>query len=365
MTFSDTEQPVHFHISLNVADIPRSVAFFAKVFGIPATKQREDYAKFELNNPPLTLSLEPVDPGERGALNHLGFRLNSAEELVALQRRLELAGISSQREEGVECCYAKQSKFWLHDPDQNLWEMYLLEGDLEHRGAGQVPEAVRGETKANAAGPTSKAIVCSTGRDQNAQQKWAHRLGQPLEIPADLTPESLDDVALQGSFNAEGTADEVRPFLKQVANCLKPGGTLNLHCLTGDRRVTEALNLAGPASVVKQVPVLESLLADLEAAGFERISLTTYRRQPCFTVGEAELRETRLQVRKPEPVSESQVNVVYLGPFAELSLDQGLTLKRGRQTMLPANVYQQLQASSLAESVLEIEAAASPISCSS
>lgn len=361
MTFSDTEQPVHFHISLNVADIPRSVEFFAKVFGISATKQREDYAKFELDNPPLTLSLEPVDPGERGALNHLGFRLNSAEELVALQRRLELAGISSQREEGVECCYAKQSKFWLHDPDQNLWEMYLLEGDLEHRGAGQVPEAVRGESQTQNPAP----IACTTEREQSTQQKWAHRLGQPLEIPADLTPESLDEVALQGSFNAEGTADEIRPFLKQVADCLKPGGTLNLHCLTGDRRVTEVLNLAGPASVVKQVPVLESLLADLEAAGFERISLTTYRSRACFTVGEAELRETRLQAHKPEPESESLVNVVYLGPFAELSLDPGLTLKRGCQTMLPANVYQQLLASSLAESLIEIEAAADPVSCSS
>jgi hypothetical protein len=33
--------------------------------------------------------------------------------------------------------------------------------------------------------------------------------------------------------------------------------------------------------------------------------------------------------------------------------------------MLPVNVYQQLQASSLAESLIEIEAATSPVSCSS
>lgn len=364
MTFSPSEQPVHFHISLNVADIPRSVAFFSNVFDTPAAKQREDYAKFELENPPLTLSLEPVDPGERGALNHLGFRLNSAEELVALQRRLEMAGIHSQREEGVECCYAKQSKFWLHDPDQNLWEMYLLEGDLEHRGAGQVPEAVTGAASVKNTVSAASSVVCSAGEEAQGERKWTHRLGQPLELPAEFASESLDEVILQGSLNAEGTIEEIRAFLQRIVARLKPGGTLSLHCLTGDRPVTEALNLAGPASVVSQVPVLKSLLEDLEAVGLERIRLTKYRGKACFTVGEAALRETMLQARKPEPLSENQVAVVYLGPWAELSLDQGITLKRGCQARLPENVYRQIQASPLSESVVMIESEASPLSCS-
>ncbi|MCA9086545.1 MAG: VOC family protein, partial [Planctomycetaceae bacterium] len=139
-----SESPVTFHLSMNVSDINRSVAFFSKVFNCPPAKHRQDYAKFELQNPPVTFSLEPIHPAERGVLNHVGFKFRSAEELVAVQRRLEAVGVRSQREEGVECCYSKQTKFWLHDPDGTLWEMYILEGDLPHRGAGQSEEAVRG-----------------------------------------------------------------------------------------------------------------------------------------------------------------------------------------------------------------------------
>ena len=138
MSHSLSERPVTFHISLNVSDIGRSVEFFSKVFGMSPTKHRTDYAKFELQNPPLTFSLDPGAPSERGALNHVGFKFQTSQELVELQRRLEMAGLRSEREEGVECCYSKQTKFWLHDPDGTLWEMYVLEGDLELVGVDLV-----------------------------------------------------------------------------------------------------------------------------------------------------------------------------------------------------------------------------------
>ena len=88
--------------------------------------------------------LDFFDP--RYYLSCLGFRLNDSAALVAVQERLERAGIRSQREEGVECCYAKQTKFWVTDPDRTLWEIYTFEGDIDHRGVGQalatmVPDA--------------------------------------------------------------------------------------------------------------------------------------------------------------------------------------------------------------------------------
>lgn len=119
---------------------------------------RADYAKFEPDSLLLVLSLEPAREVARGgALNHVGFRLTDAKALVAMQERLERAGMPTKREEGVECCYAKQTKFWAHDPDGNLWEMYTFDGDLEHRLVGQsetvvlgtprrVPSCARGST---------------------------------------------------------------------------------------------------------------------------------------------------------------------------------------------------------------------------
>src|SRR5262245_23257712 len=129
-----------FHLSLNVANLDRSVEFLKALFGREPAKCRPDYAKFELDEPPVVLSLEPHAPGSSGALNHLGFRLADSAELVEWQRRLETAGVATQREEGVECCYARQTKFWVRDPDNNLWEIYVLEEDIEHRGVGQAPQ---------------------------------------------------------------------------------------------------------------------------------------------------------------------------------------------------------------------------------
>ncbi|HTU91973.1 MAG TPA: ArsI/CadI family heavy metal resistance metalloenzyme [Gemmataceae bacterium] len=131
---------IRFHLSLNVANLERSVAFYRILFGSEPAKCRSDYAKFELDDPPLVLSLEPTPRGAGGALNHLGFRMPDSAGLVAVQMRLERAGIHTQRQEGVECCYARQTKFWVTDPDQTLWEIYTLDEDIDHRGAGQTRE---------------------------------------------------------------------------------------------------------------------------------------------------------------------------------------------------------------------------------
>ena len=106
--------------------------------------QFTDHAKFDVDDPPLILSLHPSPRAAGGALNHVGFRVASSEKLVAVQHRLEMAGIRTEREEGVECCYARQTKFWVPDADKNLWEIYTLEEDLDHSGfgggeAGSVP----------------------------------------------------------------------------------------------------------------------------------------------------------------------------------------------------------------------------------
>jgi len=363
MTTSLTQSLINFHISLNVSDISRSVEFFSKVFGTEPVKHREDYAKFELQNPPVTFSLEPTPPSERGALNHVGFKLQSSAELVEFQRRLEMAGIHSEREEGVECCYATQTKFWLHDPDGTLWEMYILEGDLEYRGAGQDAKTVTGERLASETPAINDRISCSISQRQSKQQ-WAHRLGSPLVIPDEHPAESLDRITLQGTFNGEKTLSEINPFLKRVAERLKPGGQVSIHCLTADRHVSEPLKLSGPASVVKSVPCLDSLLDHLKEAGLEAISLKKYGSHACFTVGQAELRETLIEGTKPQTGDETVATVIYRGPFAEVKLDCGKTIQRGCRTILPRIVVEQLKTTMVGDSLVVIETATSPVSCS-
>src|SRR6476660_8319321 len=170
--------PIRFHLSLNVADLGRSVAFFRTLLGVEPAKIRADYAKFEPDEPPLVLSLEPgKDVGKGGALNHAGFRLPDAKTLVAVQERLERAGIRTRREEGVECCYAKQTKFWAHDPDGTLWEVYTFEGDIDHRGDGQ-----------------SKDVILGSSLSTAAPVAWEHRMTDPLPDRIPLSDGSADEV---------------------------------------------------------------------------------------------------------------------------------------------------------------------------
>ena len=125
-----------FHVSLNVSDLPRALVFYQALLGTAAVKAYSDYAKFELEDPPVVMSLKPQRAVKGGPLNHLGLRVKTSEELVAIQRRLEAAGYRTSRQEDVRCCYAHQTKFWIAAPDDVLWEVYVLHGDFERWGEG-------------------------------------------------------------------------------------------------------------------------------------------------------------------------------------------------------------------------------------
>src|SRR5262249_20845939 len=127
---------VKFHVSLNVSDLPRSLRFYTALFGVGPAKTFADYAKFEVDNPPLILSLKPHAAHRGGPLNHLGLRLTTVEELAEVQRRLHEAGFRGSRQDDVRCCYAHQTKMWIADPDETLWEIYVLHGDSPKWGAG-------------------------------------------------------------------------------------------------------------------------------------------------------------------------------------------------------------------------------------
>jgi len=127
---------VKFHLSLNVRDLHRSLPFYTALLGAQPVKVYTDYAKYEINEPPLILSLKPKWAGVAGPLNHFGLRLRTLEELAAVQKRLEEAGFRPVRQDDVRCCYAHQTKFWVADPDGSLCEVYVLHEDFPEWGEG-------------------------------------------------------------------------------------------------------------------------------------------------------------------------------------------------------------------------------------
>src|SRR5688572_20189258 len=91
-----------FHASLNVSDLNRSVTFYAALLGQPPVKHYPDYAKFEIENPALVLSLKPKPACAGGPLNHLGLRLTNLDHLRAIQARLTAVGARIGEQDDVK-----------------------------------------------------------------------------------------------------------------------------------------------------------------------------------------------------------------------------------------------------------------------
>jgi len=139
------------HLSLNVSDVEKLTQWYEVFFGEPAHKRRPGYANFDIEEPGLKLALQQSPPEGKGALNHLGILVPSAADVLAYKTRLEESGLITFSEENVTCCYAKQDKIWVRDPDGNAWEVYALlddmldEDDHDHDSHGQVRMAIPAE----------------------------------------------------------------------------------------------------------------------------------------------------------------------------------------------------------------------------
>ncbi|HEY2388062.1 MAG TPA: ArsI/CadI family heavy metal resistance metalloenzyme [Candidatus Binatia bacterium] len=118
-----------FHVAVYVRSIPEAVEQYRKLLGIEPAKVRHDYAKFELQDPPVIFSLNVG--GEPGALSHLGIRYAGTGEVASEMVRVKQAEVPLFQQEGTTCCYAKADKFWVKDADGIPWEMYALLVDVE------------------------------------------------------------------------------------------------------------------------------------------------------------------------------------------------------------------------------------------
>jgi catechol 2,3-dioxygenase-like lactoylglutathione lyase family enzyme len=116
------------HVSLNVSNIEAAVTFYEGVFGVPATKRRPGYAKFDLQSPSLNLTMQEA-PRTGINASHFGVQVATSEDVAAAWSRFKSAGLKTFTEENKTCCYALQDKVWVEDPDGNMWEVFVVKGD--------------------------------------------------------------------------------------------------------------------------------------------------------------------------------------------------------------------------------------------
>src|SRR3954471_529246 len=101
-----------FHLSLDVPDLDRAVAFYRELFGQQPAKRKPGYAKFELTDPPVALALQQAT---RSALSHLGIRVGTTDEVEGASQRLRRGALVPLEERDTACCYARQHKVWVSD----------------------------------------------------------------------------------------------------------------------------------------------------------------------------------------------------------------------------------------------------------
>ena len=127
-----TEHP-RIHLSLRVRPerLDAMTEFYTTLFGAAPRKRFADYVQFDLAEPPLNLTFVPTAAARTGELDHLGLQVFSGAALDASRARLAAAGLAPRDELAVDCCYARQDKFWLTDPEGREVEVFRKLADLE------------------------------------------------------------------------------------------------------------------------------------------------------------------------------------------------------------------------------------------
>ena len=150
-----------FHVHVGVHDLKQSVRFYSALFAAEPTVLKDDYAKWQLEDPKVNFAIS-TRPGRAG-IDHLGIQAESAPELEEIGSHLAQADVSVTPQKGASCCYAKSDKYWTVDPQGVAWESFhTLEsapvyGEDRARGAEDAKGSCCGPRAAKAG---EKAASC-------------------------------------------------------------------------------------------------------------------------------------------------------------------------------------------------------------
>jgi catechol 2,3-dioxygenase-like lactoylglutathione lyase family enzyme len=324
------------HLSLNVADLGRSVEFYRALFGAEPAKRYEDYVKFELDSPPVVFSLQPGPRRPGASLSHIGLRFTSPDAVLAIQNRLTAAGIPFTRQEGVVCGYARQSKCWVSDPDNNYWEIYVLESDVD-------PNSVR----------ACLTQLIPTDAADGAAASWQHRLGEPLPASIPQDDASIEEALLDGTVNARGAAEN-GDFWKELRRVMRTGGRVKLRGVAANRAEdSRPADAPGWVAKLEDVPMVEDVVTALGRAGFVSLQITAWKQTPVWQHQGFELREFEIAAHAPSAgSSELDRHVLYRGPFREAVDFAGNVYRRGERTAVSERTWNELRRGPFAEQFL-------------
>ena len=142
-----------FHIHLAVDNLQQNIDFYSALFQSQPSVIQEDYAKWMLEEPRINFAISCR--GREAGLDHLGFQVDSDEELENIQHILTSAALPITEQKQAACCYAQSNKYWTVDPQGIAWEAFHSLSSIPMFGKD---EAIQMEIpkKSSCCGPANK-----------------------------------------------------------------------------------------------------------------------------------------------------------------------------------------------------------------
>lgn len=150
-----------FHVHVAVADLAQSVKFYSTFFNAPPSIEKEDYAKWMLDDPRINFAISTR--GREPGLDHLGIQVDNSDDLKEISLRLKSAQSPILEQEQTTCCYAQGDKTWVHDPQGIAWESFYTTGTATTYGEDAIFE-----TKTNSAccAPMPDVVQVTIGKKE-------------------------------------------------------------------------------------------------------------------------------------------------------------------------------------------------------
>src|SRR5690348_877521 len=111
-----------FHVHVGVHDLKQSVRFYSALFAAEPTVLKDDYAKWQLDDPRVNFAISTR--AANAGVDHLGIQAENGGELEELGSRLAQADVAVMPQKNASCCYAKSDKYWTIDPSGVAWESF-------------------------------------------------------------------------------------------------------------------------------------------------------------------------------------------------------------------------------------------------
>ena len=127
------------HIGLRVDDLDESIEFYSWLFGQGPTLQRDEYAKWMLDDPFVNFAINSTGDDAVG-VSHMGIQVSSNEELERVRAAWDERGFERDDQDDLVCGYQCQDKSWVFDPQHMPWEVFVTHGVVDDYGTNEMPE---------------------------------------------------------------------------------------------------------------------------------------------------------------------------------------------------------------------------------